>query len=68
MTNDMRGLSNAEIDTVAGGAPFLLLALSACLGMDYVIDKGEGDQPSETEETTTTDDTGDTGYTGNNGK
>jgi hypothetical protein len=65
MTNDMRCLTNAEIDTVAGG--FLLLAaLSACIEYTlHATDEGSGGQETDTADTgaDTSDDTG--GDTGN---
>jgi hypothetical protein len=59
MTNDMRGLTNAEIDTVAGG--FLLATMvGSCI--EYVLhgDTGGGDTGGEADTDTDTDTDSDT--------
>jgi hypothetical protein len=75
MTNDMRGLSNAEIDTVAGGG-LLLAALGACIEYTlHATDKGgtqetgaETDTDTDTDSDTDTDTDTDTDSGGDTGR
>ena len=66
MTNDMRCLADAEIDTVSGGFfVFLATMVGSCIEYNlHGSDSGSESQETDTAGTGNTEGTGDTGDTG----